>query len=92
MPALSVVWMLAVLSSLGLPGLGGFIAELYTFVGAWQAQIAWAIAGAVGAWLTSIYLLRVARTMLFSGPYDGPGRDLHGIEWVTPIVLTGSLI
>ena len=92
MPALSVVWMIAVLSSLGLPGLGGFIAELYTFVGAWQAQIVWAIAGAVGAWLTSLYLLRVARTMLFRGPYEGPGKDLYGIEWVTPIVLAGSLI
>ena len=30
--------------------------------------------------------------MLFRGPYEGPGKDLYGIEWATPIVLAGSLI
>jgi NADH-quinone oxidoreductase subunit M len=91
MPRLAAAWMLASLSSLGLPGLGGFVAELYTFTGAWQKNALWAIAGAFGAWITAVYLLRVARAIIFAGEADC-GHDITGFDRVTPWVLGGALL
>lgn len=96
MPAIAVFFTIAALSSLGMPGLAGFVAELLVFLGAWEGPMAWwAIAGIVGAWITAVYVLRAARA-IFWGP--GPPEhfrqlsDPKGVEWVALVVLTGCLI
>ena len=73
MPGIAVFFTLAGLSSLGMPGTAGFVAELLVFLGAWQgAHSWWAIAGIVGALLTGIYVLRAVRRV-FWGP--GPPEE-----------------
>jgi NADH-quinone oxidoreductase subunit M len=96
MPAVAVAFTLAGLSSLGLPGTAGFVAELLVFLGAWEgAHPWWAIPGVLGAFFTAIYVLRATRH-IFWGP--GPSeafedlRDARRTEWVAPIVLGASLI
>jgi NADH-quinone oxidoreductase subunit M len=58
------------LSSLGLPGTAGFVAEFLVFLGAWQGATPWwAVAGAAGALLTAVYVLRATRTIFWGqGP------------------------
>lgn len=96
MPAVAVFFTIASLSSLGLPGLAGFVAEFLVFLGAWQSgQVIWAVAGLVGAFVTAVYVLRASKS-IFWGP--GPSEqfhdltDAHGTEWVALTVLATALI
>jgi NADH-quinone oxidoreductase subunit M len=96
MPGVAAFFTLACLSSLGLPGTAGFVAEFLVFLGAWQGEHSWwAIPGIVGAWVTAIYVLRASRAIFWG---DGPPADRHdlsearGTEWVALWVLGLCLV
>ena len=94
MPGLATFFVLAGLSSLGLPGLAGFAAEILVFLGAWtSAHPWWAVPGVLGALLTAVYVLRAGR-VIFLGPTrrDEPVHDARGVEWVTLVTLGISLV
>jgi len=95
MPGMAVFFVLAGLSSLGLPGLAGFVAEFLVFLGAWTSAHPWWVFPAVlGAFITAIYVLR-AVNRIFLGPPNERFPDLgdaHRVEWVTLVVLAGLLI
>ncbi len=76
MPRLSGFFAIAGLSSLGLPGLAGFIAEFHIFVGTFRAGYEWAGAlGIVAAALTATYILRML-AMAFFGPFNERWAEL----------------
>ena len=100
MPFVAAFFTLACLSSLGLPGTAGFVAEFMVFLGAWgSAHAWWALPGVLGAFVTAVYVLRAART-IFWGPgpdahYQQPGHELseaRGTEYAAPIVLGTCLV
>jgi len=94
MPGLATFFVVAGLSSLGLPGLAGFAAEFLVFLGAWtSAHPWWAVPAVLGALFTAIYVLRAARLMFLgaSRPHEGV-EDARGVEWVTLVVLGGCLV
>jgi len=70
MPRHSAFWAIAGLSSLGLPGLAGFIAEFHIFVGTFRAGYYWAgAAGILAAAITATYILRMLARAYF-GPLN----------------------
>lgn len=78
-PFLSVVYVIAGLASLGLPGLSGFVAEMTIFVGSFQHtdtfhRVATLIACS-SIVITAVYVLRVVATLLL-----GPIRNEHYLE------------
>ena len=78
MPFSAALFTLAGLSSLGMPGTAGFVAEFLVFVGAWQGATPWwAVFGLIGAVLTAVYVLRAART-IFLGP--GPSETFTDLS------------
>lgn len=93
MPGIAIFFTLACVSSLGMPGTAGFVAELLVFVGAWQSDHSWwAIPGVLGAFVTAIYVLRAAKH-IFWGPEvflvaggdstpqtPGPSGDHHDLR------------
>ena len=96
MPMVAVAFVLAGLSSLGMPGTAGFVAEFLVFLGAWEgAHPWWAIPGVIGAFITAIYVLRAARAIFFG---DGPPErfaelgDATGPERLAPWMLGICLI
>ena len=96
MPGIAVFFTLAGLSSLGMPGFAGFIAEFLVFLGAWSSgHVVWAIAGIVGAWITAVYVLRAVRAIFWG---EGPPERYHdledakGVEWVALVTLGACLI
>jgi NADH-quinone oxidoreductase subunit M len=96
MPGIAAAFTLGSLSSLGLPGLSGFVAEILTFLGAWQSAARWWLFPAVaGTFLTAIYVLRVAKR-IFWGPLASPEYahlgDAEGPEWVSLVVLSAVII
>jgi NADH-quinone oxidoreductase subunit M len=95
MPGIATFFVIAGLSSLGLPGLAGFVAEFLVFLGAWSSAHAWwLIPGVLGAFITALYVLRAVRTIFLGPPSDThlELRDARGMEWATFAVLGGSLV
>jgi NADH-quinone oxidoreductase subunit M len=95
MPGMSAFFVIAGLSSLGLPGLAGFVAEFLVFLGTWTSDHPWWLLPALaGAFITALYVLRAVR-MIFYGPkpsHEVHLVDLEGSEWWTPIVLATLLV
>ena len=73
MPGIATAFTIGGLSSLGLPATAGFVAEFLTFLGAWtSAHPWWLFPGVIGAFLTSIYVLRVAKQIFWGDEEHRP--------------------
>jgi NADH-quinone oxidoreductase subunit M len=57
MPVFAAFFLIVMFSSMGLPGLNGFVGEFLILLGAWRANPAYTIFAAVGVILAAIYLL-----------------------------------
>ena len=66
-PAFAGLWGVALFSSLGLPGLNGFIGEYLIFQGVFNIQPAAAAVAAIGLMITAVFLLGFWRKV-FHGP------------------------
>jgi NADH-quinone oxidoreductase subunit M len=69
MPMIAAFFTIGGLTSLGLPGLSGFVAELMIFIGTWRAFPVIAVIAMTAVVLTAIYVLRVLKTV-FWGAYN----------------------
>jgi len=97
MPGIAVAFTIGGLSSLGLPATAGFVAEFLTFLGAWSSAHSWWLFPAViGAFLTSLYVLRVVRAIFWgprsTNPHFQNLPDAQGTEWVAIVILVGALV
>jgi NADH-quinone oxidoreductase subunit M len=71
MPVFAFFLLLVMFSSMGLPGLNGFVGEFLILLGAWDANPAYTAVAAIGVILAAIYLLwAYQRTM--QGPVRNP--------------------
>jgi NADH-quinone oxidoreductase subunit M len=97
MPGIAAAFTIGGLSSLGLPATAGFVAEFLTFVGAWaSAHPWWLYPGVAGAFLTSIYVLRVSKR-IFWGPKSTDPHfqhlpDAQGTEWAAIAILVFVIV
>ncbi|MBI4727986.1 MAG: NADH-quinone oxidoreductase subunit M [Acidobacteria bacterium] len=66
-PVYAGLFLIVALSSLGLPGLNGFVGEFLVLVGAFVVNRTWAIVAATGVLLAAVYLLW-AYQRVFHGP------------------------
>jgi NADH-quinone oxidoreductase subunit M len=97
MPGIATAFTIGGLSSLGLPATAGFVAEFLTFLGAWQSRFPWWLfPGVIGAFLTSIYVLRVTKQVFWGPPSTDPHfhglPDARGPEWAALVILVFVLI
>ena len=67
MPMFAMFFVFAVLSSVGLPGLNGFVGEYMILLGSFQASPFWASLAVLGVIFGAVYLLSATRRVLF-GP------------------------
>jgi NADH-quinone oxidoreductase subunit M len=72
MPFMGTVALIFSMASLGLPGLGNFIAEFLTLVGSWQASKVLTILATIGLVGATIYSLRIMQR-IFYGNLNGQG-------------------
>jgi NADH-quinone oxidoreductase subunit M len=97
MPGIATAFTIGGLSSLGLPATAGFVAEFLTFLGAWQSRFPWWLfPGVIGAYLTSIYVLRVTKQIFWGPPAADPRfqglPDAQGPEWAALVILVVTLV
>ncbi len=103
MPFIGTCFLLAGLTSLGLPGLSGFVAEMTVFVGAWQVNELFyrtaTVLACMSIVVTAVYILRASGFSMM-GPVKNPEYSaLPDATWneklaaailIIPIVLIGS--
>ncbi len=65
MPALGAMGLLFSMASLGLPGLGNFIAEFLTLMGTFKASILFSSLASLGLIAATIYSLRIVQKVFF---------------------------
>ena len=82
------------LTSLGLPGLSGFVAEVLVFIGTFRTYPVLGVLGIAGAAITAVYILRLLAKVFF-GPLDDRWQHLTDatyIEKATAGVLVLTLL
>jgi NADH-quinone oxidoreductase subunit M len=67
MPLFALFFVITVLSSVGLPGLNGFVGEYLVLLGTFESSPLWAAVAVSGVVLGAVYLLMATRRLLF-GP------------------------
>jgi len=93
-PMLAAAFMVVMLSSVGLPGLNGFVGEFLILLGSFAAHRWWAVVAATGVILAALYLLW-AYQRVFHGPAEGDNAtmsDLNTKEGLVLISLIGMIV
>ena len=100
MPLYGALTLIVALSSMGLPGLNGFVGEFTILLGAWEAGQAGRSLGsyfyagfaAIGVILAAIYMLTMFQK-LFLGPLDKEeNRQLKDLNWREIVTLVPMII
>ncbi len=92
MPVYAVLFAIIMLSSMGLPGLNGFIGEFLILLGAFRVSTLWAAVAVTGIILGAAYMLWLYQRTMF-GEVENPKNlkltDLDGREIATlvPIII-----
>jgi NADH-quinone oxidoreductase subunit M len=81
MPFAAVVFVLASLSSMGMPGFAGFWAEFNIFMGMWDRFPLISILAAVSIPITAAYLLRAIYVVFFGEVKDASFFNLPKLTW-----------
>jgi NADH-quinone oxidoreductase subunit M len=87
LPFVALVFVLAGLASMGMPGFSGFPAELAILVGAWKTSPIWALAAGAGVVLAAAFTLRAIQISFFGTTDRSNPTDRHSL---TPAA-TGKL-
>ncbi len=96
-PVYGFFFLIIMLSSIGLPGLNGFVGEFTILIGAFKAHPVYAILAATGVILAAWYLLRAFRAVM-EGPLENPANmEIRDLNWreiavLVPIVIMVVLI
>jgi NADH-quinone oxidoreductase subunit M len=90
-PIFAAIFMLVMLSSIGLPGLNGFVGEFLVLLGTFITHRWWAVVATSGVILAAVYLLW-AYQRVFHGEPDDANRDFREITWREGAVLAPLLV
>jgi NADH-quinone oxidoreductase subunit M len=74
MPVYATVFLIVTLSSIGLPGLNGFVGEFLVLFGSFRNHAFATVLAATGVVLGAVYMLRLYRDVFF-GPVTMPERE-----------------
>ncbi|WP_005036143.1 complex I subunit 4 family protein [Holophaga foetida] len=96
MPVYATIFMIMTMSSIGLPGLNGFIGEATIFMGAFQVHPWWAVVATTGIILGAAYMLWLYQRVMF-GPLNETNaqmKDLNAreIAYFAPLVVVAFWI
>jgi len=98
MPYISVFFVLAGLTSLGLPGLSGFTAEILIFLGVFKSYgslgVLFGSLAVIGAGITAIYILRLLSSVFFgvADKNDYSNLDATKFENIAGIIIVGLIL
>jgi NADH-quinone oxidoreductase subunit M len=80
MPVFALCFTVAMLSSVGLPGLNGFVGEYLILLGSFEAHPIWAVIGVSGVIWGAVYLLTATRKLLYGPVVHDENRGLSDLN------------
>ena len=83
MPFTAVVFVVAGLASMGMPGFSGFPAELSILIGTWPVSKLWTLGAALGVLVAAAFTLRVIQVVFFSRTDDSATAADHPLPPLT---------
>jgi NADH-quinone oxidoreductase subunit M len=92
-PKMGIICLIFVMASLGLPGLGNFIAEFLTLVGSWQANNWLTVFATIGLVMATIYSLRIMQKIFFEANHmEQPLADMNAREMLIAIPMVAMIL
>jgi NADH-quinone oxidoreductase subunit M len=89
-PIMAAVFTLVMLSSIGLPGLNGFVGEFLILIGSFLTVRWWAVVAVIGVILAALYLLW-AYQRVFHGEPDEANKSFKDIKFTEGLVMAPLL-
>ena len=80
MPVFATFFMIVTLSSIGLPGLNGFVGEFLVLLGAFRTEPLWAVFAALGVILAAVYMLWMFQRVMFGEVDKEENRTLKDLS------------
>ena len=90
-PIMAFIFTVVMLSSIGLPGLNGFVGEFLILIGSFPTQRWWTVVATAGVILAALYLLW-AYQRVFHGPADGDNAEMADATPSEVLVLAPLLV
>jgi NADH-quinone oxidoreductase subunit M len=90
-PVLAAAFTVAMLASIGLPGLNGFVSEFLVLAGTFLTHRWWAVAATAGVVLAAVYLLW-AYQQAFHGKPDEQNAKTSDLSWSERVVVAPLLV
>ncbi|MDQ1402153.1 MAG: NADH-quinone oxidoreductase subunit [Actinomycetota bacterium] len=90
-PVLAGVFMVVMLSSIGLPGLNGFVGEFLILLGTFLTHRWWAVVATTGVILAAVYLLW-AYQRVFHGEPTGDNATMTDMTWAERAVMAPLVV
>jgi NADH-quinone oxidoreductase subunit M len=90
MPKYTICFMIAALSSIGLPGMNGFVGEFLVLLGIFQVNGLWAACATSGVILAACYILWMFQRVMFlelKNPANMNLKDMNMREMITVVPL-----
>jgi len=81
MPIYATIFMIVTLSSIGLPGLNGFVGEFLILLGTFQMNKLYAAIGATGVIFAACYMLWMFQRVMFGEVVHEENRLLKDLSW-----------
>ena len=92
MPVFAAMFVIVAMSSVGLPGLNGFVGEFLILLGVFQVSPAFAVPATFGVVLAAVYLLWMLQRVLFGPVEKAENRGLIDLDWRERAVMLALLI
>jgi NADH-quinone oxidoreductase subunit M len=80
MPVFATVFLIVTLSSIGLPGLNGFVGEFLVLIGAFRAHPGYAVPATAGVILAAVYMLWMYQRVMFNGLTNEENRSVPDLD------------
>jgi NADH-quinone oxidoreductase subunit M len=81
MPVYATIFLIVTLSSIGLPGLNGFVGEFLILLGAFKSNMVYAIIAATGVIFAACYMLWMFQRVMFGQVTNEKNQDLKDLSW-----------
>jgi NADH-quinone oxidoreductase subunit M len=91
MPVYATIFMIVALSSIGLPGLNGFVGEFLILLGTFKVNKLYATLGATGVILAACYMLWMFQRVMFGECTNPKNQVLKDLSW-REVVIFAPLI
>jgi len=92
MPLFAAFFLIVTLSSIGLPGLNGFVGEFLILLGTFRASQMWAVAAAVGVILSAVYMLWMYQRVIWGEITNERNATLTDLDRREKLMLIPLLI